>query len=77
MFNYRKVESAKSQSCNRDTGFEMESSHSLILNEDAFKQIPDHKKPVYIFEWLRYLDKGLVAAQKVLHIVLLYSCDMN
>lgn len=44
---------------------EMESSHSLTLNEDAFKQIPDHKKPVYVFEWLRYLDRGLVAAQKV------------
>lgn len=43
----------------------MESSHSLILNEEAFKLIPDHKKPVYVFEWLRYLDKGLVAAQKV------------
>lgn len=43
----------------------MESSHTLILNEDAFKQIPDHKKPVYVFEWLRYLDKGLLAAQKV------------
>ncbi|XP_055323720.1 HEAT repeat-containing protein 5B isoform X3 [Sitodiplosis mosellana] len=40
------------------------SSHSLTLNEEAFKQIPDHKKPVYVFEWLRYLDKGLVAAQK-------------
>lgn len=44
---------------------EMDSSHSLILNEEAFKQIPDHKKPVYVFEWLRYLDKGLIAAQKV------------
>lgn len=39
--------------------------HSLTLNEEAFKQIPDHKKPVFVFEWLRYLDKVLVAAQKV------------
>lgn len=61
----RNVESTKSQLYNRDIVVEMESSHSLILNEDAFKQIPDHKKPVYVFEWLRYLDKGLVAAQKV------------
>lgn len=62
---HRKVELTKSQLYNRDIVVEMESSHSLILNEDAFKQIPDHKKPVYVFEWLRYLDKGLVAAQKV------------
>lgn len=43
----------------------MELSHSLTLNEEAFKQIPDHKKPVFLFEWLRFLDKVLVAAQKV------------
>lgn len=42
----------------------MELSHSLTLNEDAYKQIPDHKKPVFLFEWLRFLDKVLVAAQK-------------
>lgn len=61
LFTCRKIEAA-----NRPIiGIEMESSHSLILNEDAFKQIPDHKKPVYVFEWLRYLDKGLIAAQKV------------
>lgn len=43
----------------------MESQQSLTLNEEALKQIPDHNKPVYVFEWLRYLDKVLVAAQKV------------
>lgn len=43
----------------------MELSHSLTLNEEAFNQIPDHKKPVFVFEWLRFLDKILVAAQKV------------
>lgn len=43
----------------------MESPQSLTLNEEALKQIPEHNKPVYIFEWLRYLDKVLVAAQKV------------
>lgn len=42
----------------------MEFSHSLTLNEEALAQIPDAKKPVFIFEWLRYLDKVLVAAQK-------------
>lgn len=43
----------------------MELSHSLTLNEEAFAQISDANKPVFIFEWLRYLDKVLVAAQKV------------
>ncbi|GFX28551.1 HEAT repeat-containing protein 5B [Trichonephila clavipes] len=42
----------------------MELSHSLILNEEALKQIPEPKRPVFIFEWLRFLDKVLVAAQK-------------
>ncbi|KAL3290046.1 hypothetical protein HHI36_023417 [Cryptolaemus montrouzieri] len=40
------------------------SSHSLILNEEDLAQIPAAKKPVFIFEWLRFLDKVLIAAQK-------------
>ena len=43
----------------------MELAHSLLLNEDALKRISDSKKPVFVFEWLRFLDKVLVAAQKV------------
>lgn len=43
----------------------MELSHSLTLNEDALNQIPEAKRPVFVFEWLRFLDKVLVAAQKV------------
>lgn len=43
----------------------MELAHSLLLNEEALKKIPDSKKPVFVFEWLRFLDKVLVAAQKV------------
>lgn len=43
----------------------MELSHSLTLNEDALNQIPEAKRPVFIFEWLRFLDKVLIAAQKV------------
>ncbi|XP_043232384.1 HEAT repeat-containing protein 5B-like isoform X2 [Amphibalanus amphitrite] len=42
----------------------MELSHSLVLNEAALKQIPESKRPVFVFEWLRFLDKVLVAAQK-------------
>lgn len=45
----------------------MELSHSLTLNEEALAQIPPAKRPVFIFEWLRFLDKVLVAAQKVDH----------
>lgn len=43
----------------------MELSHSLTLNEEALAQISEAKRPVFIFEWLRFLDKVLVAAQKV------------
>ncbi|KAK6641234.1 hypothetical protein RUM44_012943 [Polyplax serrata] len=42
----------------------MELSHSLTLNEEALKQIPEAKRPVFVFEWLRFLDKVLIAAQK-------------
>lgn len=42
----------------------MELSHSLTLNENALSQIPEAKRPVFVFEWLRYLDKVLIAAQK-------------
>lgn len=43
----------------------MELSHSLTLNEDALKQIPEAQRPIFIFEWLRFLDKVLTAAQQV------------
>ncbi|KAK3093785.1 hypothetical protein FSP39_020183 [Pinctada imbricata] len=42
----------------------MELAHSLLLNEEALTKIPDSKKPVFVFEWLRFLDKVLIAAQK-------------
>lgn len=58
----------------------MELAHSLLLNEDALAQITEAKRPVFIFEWLRFLDKVLVAANKVnlqvLLVVLLEAvCD--
>ncbi|XP_047496501.1 HEAT repeat-containing protein 5B-like isoform X1 [Penaeus chinensis] len=43
----------------------MELSHSLTLNEEALKQLPPAKRPIFIFEWLRFLDKVLEAAHKV------------
>uniref|UniRef100_A0A674IKL9 HEAT repeat-containing protein 5B n=1 Tax=Terrapene triunguis TaxID=2587831 RepID=A0A674IKL9_9SAUR len=39
----------------------MELAHSLLLNEEALAQITEAKRPVFIFEWLRFLDKVLVA----------------
>jgi hypothetical protein len=53
----------------------MELAHSLLLNEDALAQITEAKRPVFIFEWLRFLDKVLVAANKVsLYIKRLLLC---
>lgn len=43
----------------------MELAHSLLLNEEALARISESKKSVFVFEWLRFLDKVLVAAQKV------------
>lgn len=45
----------------------MESSHCLILNEEALSKLPDAKKPLFVYEWLVFLDNILIAAQKVLH----------
>uniref|UniRef100_A0A2R5LHZ4 HEAT repeat-containing protein 5B n=1 Tax=Ornithodoros turicata TaxID=34597 RepID=A0A2R5LHZ4_9ACAR len=42
----------------------MELSHSLTLNEEVLAQLPKAKRPVFVYEWLRFLDKVLVAAQK-------------
>lgn len=43
----------------------MELAHSLLLNEEALKRISESKRPVFVFEWLRFLDKVLAASQKV------------
>lgn len=42
----------------------MELSHSLTLNEEAYNQIPEQKRGVFVFEWLRFLEKVLVNANK-------------
>jgi hypothetical protein len=50
----------------------MELAHSLLLNEEALARISESKKNVFVYEWLRFLDKVLVAAQKVspsLHVL--------
>ncbi|XP_056616442.1 HEAT repeat-containing protein 5B isoform X1 [Triplophysa dalaica] len=43
----------------------MELAHSLLLNEEALAHITEAKRAVFIFEWLRFLDKVIIAANKV------------
>ncbi|XP_037954233.1 HEAT repeat-containing protein 5B isoform X3 [Teleopsis dalmanni] len=57
-------ERSEGECCDEVYVDEMELSHSLTLNEEALKQLPEPKKPVFIFEWLRYLEKILPTAHK-------------
>ncbi|XP_075146419.1 HEAT repeat-containing protein 5B isoform X2 [Haematobia irritans] len=50
---------SSSTSCNKHPDDSMELAHSLCLNEDALKQLPEPKRSVFIFEWLGYLEKTL------------------
>ena len=43
----------------------LELAQSLVLNEEALLSLPENKRPVFIYEWLCFLNKVLVAAQKV------------
>ncbi|KAH8419160.1 hypothetical protein KR222_006942, partial [Zaprionus bogoriensis] len=43
---------------------EMELAHTLTLNEEALKQLPEHKRAVFELEWLRYLEKSLPSMPK-------------
>ncbi|XP_073829130.1 HEAT repeat-containing protein 5B isoform X2 [Musca autumnalis] len=42
----------------------MELAHSLCLNEDALKQLPEPKRSVFIFEWLSYLENTLLTIER-------------
>ena len=42
----------------------MEQSASLTLNEAALDKLPEAKRPVFIYEWLRFLDKSLPAISR-------------
>lgn len=42
----------------------MELAHSLLLNEEASSQLGEVQKAEFIFEWLRYLEKLLLATNK-------------
>jgi len=43
----------------------MELAHNLTLNEEVVKGLPDHKKDIFIFEWLQFLEKVLTALNRV------------
>lgn len=43
----------------------MELAHSLLLNEEAYNQLGEVQKAEFIFDWLRYLEKLLVATSRV------------
>ncbi|XP_067847513.1 HEAT repeat-containing protein 5A isoform X2 [Heptranchias perlo] len=42
----------------------MEQAHGLLLNEELYSQLSESKKPEFVFEWLRFLRKLLVATSK-------------
>lgn len=69
-FNNNSINSTQEKSTDDNDDYEdsyqsiMELSHSLVLNEEAYNQIPEQKRPVFVFEWLRFLDKVLLASQK-------------
>lgn len=46
----------------------MELAHSLLLNEEASNQLGDVQKAEFVFEWLRYLEKLLLATNRVSNI---------
>uniref|UniRef100_H2Y0W9 HEAT repeat-containing protein 5B n=1 Tax=Ciona intestinalis TaxID=7719 RepID=H2Y0W9_CIOIN len=42
----------------------MELAHGLLLNEEALKLVGENKRGVFVYEWLRFLQKVLKASQK-------------
>ncbi|XP_063571902.1 HEAT repeat-containing protein 5A isoform X7 [Pongo abelii] len=42
----------------------MELAHSLLLNEEVYNQLGEVQKAEFIFEWLRYLKKLLLATSR-------------
>lgn len=55
----------------------LELAQSLVLNEEALHSLPENKRPVFIYEWLCFLNKVLVAAQKVILVIRSFSLILN
>jgi hypothetical protein len=51
----------------------LELAQNIILNEDALNNLPEKKRPVFIYEWLCFLNKVLIVAQKVTKILIFTS----
>ena len=41
------------------------SSFSLLLDEATLSDLPEHKRPIFVHEWLRWLTKTLPGANRV------------
>lgn len=52
----------------------MELAHSLLLNEEAYNQLGEVQKAEFIFDWLRYLEKLLLATSRVGKIAETFLC---
>lgn len=44
----------------------MEQAQCLLLNDIAYARCPDPQKYIFIYEWLKYLDRILTHTKKVL-----------
>ncbi|XP_056666394.1 HEAT repeat-containing protein 5A isoform X7 [Monodelphis domestica] len=42
----------------------MELAHSLLLNEEAYNQLGEVQKAEFVFEWLKFLEKVLLATSR-------------
>lgn len=43
----------------------MEASQSLLLDEESLAKVAEAKRAIFILEWLRFLEKYLMTAEKV------------
>ncbi|GMS80555.1 hypothetical protein PENTCL1PPCAC_2730, partial [Pristionchus entomophagus] len=55
---------SKQRSKINSVGKMIEASHSLLLNEEALKSCAEQKRALFVYEWLRYLERILPATQK-------------
>ena len=37
---------------------------SLVLNEESLQTMTESKRPVFVYEWLRWLDRNLVSVDR-------------
>ena len=54
----------------------MEASQSLLLDEESLVKVAEAKRAIFILEWLRFLEKYLMTAEKVrIHILSDTVCE--